>query len=135
MPVVLVAPERELAKVVRRGILTVPGEDALVRCLCPKPCAGMAKLPLQARKLERYALEMGARFTERMAVRGYGLIGELRLHGPWPSYELNRNLSDVNAENWEDMVFEQDAMSPYSDYLLVGEFLKQSVLTEVIVHA
>ena len=103
-------------------------------------------------KLELYVLEMGDRFKQRMAVRGYEQAGEMALHGPWPSYEFNRHLVDVNASMWReaqrpdrdgdehpekmlDAVFERDAASPYSDYLIVGDFLKRAVLTEIIVES
>ena len=138
-----------MSKVVRRGIVTVPDELATVSCDClrRKPCSGLAvrSLPLDARALELQMLSMGQRFTERMAVRGYELIGGLGLHGPWPSYEFNKHLANIEADAWKQaereqdlshvlpFVFERDAASPYKDYLLVGEFLKENVLTEVIV--
>lgn len=154
MVALVVAPDLELSKVERRGILTVPSEDATASCRCPagQPCEGLrlGMLPLASRTLEKYALEMADRFISRLAVRGYDLIGqEVRLHGPWVSYEFNQRLADVESSVWNEamrrnedgdddpakalgFVFER-AFSPYSDYLLVGEFLKRNVLTEVIV--
>ena len=153
----VVAPELDIVKVSRRGILTVPAEDATAACFCPvgQPCRGLMPnaLPLTSRTLERHVLHMADRFKARLAVRGYELVEHsLRLHGPWPSYELNRRLVDVEASMWREAqradrngdmhhekmleaVFERDAASPYSDYLLVGDFLKQAVLTEVIVES
>lgn len=154
MPALIVTPELELSKVERRGILTVPCEDATASCFClqGKPCEGLrlGYLPLSSRSLERYALQMADQFVGRMATRGFELFGqELRLHGPWPSYEFNQRLADVESTMWKEamrrnadgddnpakalgFVFER-AFSPYSDYLLVGDFLKRNVLTEVVV--
>lgn len=147
MTSIVVAPELGISRVTRRGIVTVPEEMALVSCNClrRKPCPGLTALPLEARELELQMLAMGQKFTERMAVRGYELIGGLVIHGAWPSYEFNQRLVDVEAQAWKTaekeqdlshvlpFVFERDAASPYKDYLLVGDFLKQNVLTEVIV--
>jgi len=98
------------------------------------------------RPLELHLKAMGRRFIERMAVRGYEWTGgDLRLHGPWVSYEFNQKLVDIEAVAWREaqshddpslvlpFVIERAATSPYSDYLLIGQFLKRSVLTEVIV--
>ena len=144
---IVVAPELEISKVVRRGIVTVPEEMAKVSCDCllRKPCSGLVTFPLEARELELHMRGMADKFISRMAVRGFESIGGLGLHGPWPSYEFNERLADIEAEAWKraereqdrsylvPFVFERDATSPYKDYLLVGEFLKENVLTEVIV--
>ena len=142
MPAIVVAPDLSLVKVVRRGILTVPVEDAAARCACPSPsCSGLDvnTLPLTARALQKHVLLMGQRFIERMRVRGYELVGTLRLHGPWPSYDFNNTLADIesaglNSDDPADalgVVHNRQAFNPYSDYLLVGEFLKQAVLLDI----
>ena len=142
MPTIVAVPDLPIVKIVRRGILTVPIEDASVRCACPTPrCAGLDvnTLPLTARALQKHVLGMGQRFTERMRVRGFELVGTLRLHGPWVSYDFNNTLSDIesatlNTENPADslgLVHNRAAFSPYSDYVLVGEFLKQAVLLDI----
>ena len=102
---VLVAPELEKSLVQRRGIVTVPVEDATVSCPCVmgKPCHGLLVngLPLTARALELHMRAMGDRFIARMRVRGYEWSGkDLRLHGPWVSYEFNQRLVDVEAAIW-----------------------------------
>jgi len=150
MTALVVVPELDISKVERRGVLTVPSEDAAVSCNCTRnrPCRGLipGKMPLEARTLERHVLEMGTRFIERMQVRGYDLLGDLKLHGPWVSYEFNTRLADAESATWGEamtpnsdgdddpakavgFVFER-AFSPYSDYLLVGDFLKKNVLIE-----
>ena len=149
MPGIIVSPELGVSLVTRRGIVTVPEEMAMVSCGCPhnKPCTGLVirNLPLPARELELQLTAMGERFIDRMRVRGFDLAGALVLHGPWPSYEFNQRLLDTEseaarrAEQEGDLsyllpfVFERNAASPYKDYLLVGDFLKQNVLTEVVI--
>ena len=77
----------------------------------------------------------------KQRARGRDLTGDIRLHGPFPSYDLNQNLVDVKASMWAeaqrpdkngdehpelvlDAVFERDeAFSPYSDYVYVATFL------------
>ena len=157
MTAIVVAPELELCLTEKRGIFTVPAEDCLVRCNCPYglPCEGILVrgIGLQHRKFELLAHDMETRFVERQAVRGFELMGnELRLHGPFWSYDFNSHLSDIEAAALKEaqrrdangdqhpekalgVVFEREehAYAPYRDYLLVGQFLKRAVLTEVIV--
>ena len=145
---IVIVPALETQLVKRRGIVTVPREDALAACWCQEGrCSGLGldNLPLEMRKLEIHLKLMADKFTKRMAVRGYELVGDLRLHGPWVSYEFNQALADVEATLWEEaiksddaslvlpFIIERNAASPYSDYLLVGNFLAKAVLTEVIV--
>ena len=145
MPAFVVAPDLPIVKVVRRGILTVPIEDAAVRCACPSPsCAGLDvnTLPLTARTLQRHVFMLGQRFIERMRIRGYEQSpgATLRLHGPWVSYEFNNTLADIESSALSPEATPMDALalahtraafSPYSDYVLVGEFLKQAVLLDI----
>src|SRR3990172_3391238 len=145
----LVTPELEKSLVWRRGILTVPNEDATVSCDCVarKPCRGLVvrDLPLEVGALRRYIEEMGRRFIERQQARGCEFMGEMRLHGPWESYEFNQMAMHIENEAWkraaqeEDLsyvlpyIIERNGTSPYSDYILLGNFLVRNVLTEVVV--
>ena len=142
MPAIIVGPNLPIVKVVRRGILTVPVEDASVRCSCPSPtCQGLDvnALPLTSRALQKYVFTMGDRFIERSRIRGYEAVGTLRLHGPWVSYDFNNTLADIEsaALSSEDpadalgFVHNRETFSPYSDYVLVGEFLKQVVVLDI----
>ncbi len=149
MTALLVTPELDMSLVQRRGVMTVPIEDATVSCWCltGKPCKGLTigNLPLKSRRLDQYALEMGKRMIERLGVRGYQHVGGLGLHGPWESYEFNQKLVDIEAQAFKEaqknddpslvlpFILERDGTSPYSDYLLVGNFLYRNVLTEVVV--
>ena len=149
MTSLLVSPELGKSVVWRRGILTVPNEDAAISCNCVarRPCRGLVvgDLPLEVRKLQLYVQEMGTRFVERLKVRGYEWLGEMRLHGPWESYEFNKMAQNIEDAAWKraekesdlshvlPFIIEKDGTSPYSDYVLLGNFLVRNVLTEVVV--
>ena len=147
MTAVVITPSLEKSLITRRGVVTVPAEDATASCECVsgKNCHGLDvwKLPLEAQTLEKHMRMMGDRFVSRMKARGLEAVGGLLLHGPWPSYEFNRTMADVESSLWKQAAREDDASyvlpfiieqpeeSGYSDYLLVGDFLAQNVWTEV----
>lgn len=137
----LVIHETELCPVWRRGILTVPVEDAGVRCSCAtgRYCPGVSvdDIPLAHRALQLHVTAMGERFISGIAKLGYTFSGQpLRLHGPFPSYDLNAHLSD--AQSWAfkqaqiendpnhvlGFVFEREAFNPYADYVFWGCFFR-----------
>lgn len=148
MTALVLTPNLEKSLVTKRGIVTVPDEDATASCLCVRRqnCPGIIvnQLPLESATLERYMLEMGTRFLDRMKVRGLELVGsDLRLHGPWPSYEFSKTAADIESQAWKDaeregdasyvlpFIIEQPVKGAYSDYLLVGDFIAPNVWTEV----
>ena len=88
---------------------------------------------------------MGDKFIGQMKSRGLEWVGgDLRLHGPWPSYEFNKTMADIESQAWKDAekeddlthvlqyVIEQPVQGGYSDYVLVGDFMERNVWTEVI---
>ena len=142
MSTLVVVKDRQLCPVPIRGVFTLPTEDASVKCRCPAACEGMLlpSIPLEARAFQLYAYEMQTKLIEQQRTRGRELSGDIRLHGPFPSYEFNRHLVDINASLWAeaarpdkngdehpelalDAVFERDAFSPYSDYVYMATFL------------
>lgn len=148
MTSVVITPALERSLVIKRGIVTVPDEDASVSCLCVRGqnCGGIVvnQLPVAASTLESYMRVMGDKFVSRMGARGLEWVGgNLRLHGPWPSYEFNKTAADMESQAWKDAereddlnhvlqyVIEQPVENGYSDYLLVGEFMERNVWTEV----
>ena len=147
MTSLLVAPELGMSLVWKKGVLTVPKEEATVSCDCAtgRSCRGLAVGDLEARSLQLYVEAMGKRFIERQRVRGCEWMGEMRLHGPWESYEFNKTAMHIENEAWrraaqeQDLsyvlpyVIDRDGTSPYSDYVLLGNFLAKNVLTEVVV--
>jgi hypothetical protein len=145
----VVVKDKQLCPVPIRGVFTLPTEDALVRCVCPDKCEGilLPQIPLEARMFQIYAYQLQDRLIERQRARGRELTGDVRLHGPFPSYDLNHNLTDVKASLWAeaarrdangdehpelllDAVFERDqAFSPYSDYVYLATFLGYEYVT------
>ena len=145
--------ESELCPVVRSGTLTVPKEHASARCHGVRTgqecgainCQGfrVADLDLQQRTLAADLLQAGAKFVERMAVRGYTQVGTgLWVHGPFPSYDFNAHLADVQSSLFAEaerpdeygdphpekvlgLVFEHErAFNPYLDYVFLANFMK-----------
>ena len=138
----------DLAATTRTAYVTVPREIAVVNCDCAynRSCKGLDVngLPLTARALESHLREIGYRFINRMEVRGLQYLNDMRLHGPWVSKEFDRRMADVRsdlfgrAERENDpslvlpFVVDQDATSPYSDYLLIGRFIMRPVATPMV---
>ena len=153
MPGILIAPDLDLVLVERRGIFTVPAETATVSCSCPqrKPCKGVevTRLPQEQHVFAGWAKEMGEMFIARQKPRGFEWVqGNLWLHGPFPSYEFNQRLQDIETsmikaaqrkdQNGDEhpelalpLVFERDAFGPYVDYLFVGKFLMKDRMTDL----
>ena len=148
MTALVLTPSLEKSLVTKRGIVTVPDEDATASCLCVRRqnCPGIvvSQLPVESATLERYMVEMGTRFIDRMRVRGLELVGsDLRLHGPWPSYEFSKTAANIEDQAWKDaeregdasyalpFIIEQPVKGEYSDYFLVGDFIAPNVWTEV----
>ena len=155
MAAIVVTPDLERCLVELVGVFQVAAEDSLVSCLCPqqRPCGGMRirNIGVADRAFELHAHQLEMTFIERERARGYELAdSDLRLHGPFWSYDFNHTLTDDGASAWREakrpdrngdehpelalpFVFERDetVANPYRDYLIVGRFLKQAVLTEV----
>lgn len=149
----LIAPDLDRVVIKRQGIFTLPAEDALVRCGCNgRPCSGVdaSHLPQEWAKFETTARRLGDMFIERQAIRGFEWVsGSMRLHGPFPSYDFNRHLADVESEAMrqagkrdkaDDMehpertlgiVFEREAFNPYVDYVFVASFLFKDRMTDL----
>jgi len=138
----------DLAVTTRIAYVTVPRELATVNCDCAynRSCKGLEinGLPLTARALELHLRDIGYQFVNRMEVRGLQYFNDMRLHGPWVSKEFDKRLIDVQSELFaramkEDdpslvlpFVIEDNAASPYSDYLLVGKFIMRPVPTPMV---
>ena len=137
----------DLAVTNRTAYVTVPRELATVNCDCARgPCKGLDVngLPLTARALELELRKIGYQFVGRMEARGLQYFNDMRLHGPWVSKEFDKRMADVQSELFaravteEDpslvlpFVIEDDAASPYSDYLLVGKFIMRPVPTPMV---
>ena len=152
MPGIIIAPNLDTVLVQRQGIFTLPAEDAIVGCNCQfkKPCGGVDidKLPFEVVAFFHTAKAMGSRFIERQVARGFEYVGPMVLHGPFPSYDLNRNLADLESSRLKEamrrdhdgfehpemsleFVFERDEIGNYADYVFVGDFLFKDQMTDV----
>lgn len=151
---ILVAPSMNTVLFERRGIFQMDASDATVACLCPQglPCPGVDVnlLPHEEVMFQHLAMRMGKRFIERQLPRGFEFphSGALRLHGPFPSYDFNNRLADVDANQLKqanlpdrngdehpelslDFVFERPEVNPQVDYVFVGEFLFKDRMTDL----
>ena len=157
MTAIVVAPDLDRALVVISGVFQVPAEDAMVACNCPhgRDCNGIRirEISVANRKFELLAHEMEQEFVRKQMNRGVELADtNLRLHGPFWSYDFDHILSDDTSSVWRDAkakdrngdehpeialpaVFERDTTvgNPYRDYVIEGLFMRQAVLTEVVI--
>ena len=157
MTAIVVAPDLERALVVITGIFQVAADEALVSCACPhgQDCNGIRirDISLENRRFELLAHTMEQEFVQKQRDRGHELADtNLRLHGPFWSYDFDHTLADVDSSTWRDamkrdqngdehpeltvpLVFERDTTvsNPWRDYAIEGLFMKQAVLTEVVI--
>ena len=150
-------PDIGYAPISKQGIFTIRREDARLECNCPKRrgtgCGGIAidDIPLAFRSFQMLCQDYGRRFIARMKPRGFEFMDgdDLVIHGPFPSYELNKNLADIGSSTWaqaryrdkEDgsehpervlpFVFERSIQGEYVDYVLAGTFLVRDEFTEI----
>ena len=95
--------------------------------------------------------ESGKVMVERLKLRGYHWLGELRFHGPFWSREYDIHMTDLERSEWRQtktwankdgerhpehalgFVSEVDVWNPRMDYVLIGAFVVRNTLTEVLV--
>lgn len=131
-----VEPDVQRRRVMKHGIVTVPGEMATL-----KAPNGMAidDIPLQHRTLQMKLREVGELFVRRQRVRGLDFLDreDMHVYGPFPSYELRDAMLtpdqlNLPREEVRHLVRERDtSMKAFADYVLVGAFLAKPVLTEI----
>ena len=148
---IVIRPDLGKVLIQKSGIFTVRSDDAALECNCPKlrgACGGIEvnQIPLKYRAFELLCLDMGKKFIERQAPRGFEWTGgNLLLHGPWPSKV--RNLVDINSPTWGDAMrrdkddncehpervlgFVSEPSGLYLDYVLVGDFLFKDRMTDL----
>lgn len=154
---VVVSPTLDRSRVLVPGVVTVPGEMAIIGC---NPACGMddlCRLPARVQDIPfhemahlRARLEGAGRLmVERLKPRGYHWLGELRFHGPFWSREYDIRMTDLERSEWRDakawanadgerhpehtlgFVGDVDEWNPQMDYVLIGAFIVRNVLTEV----
>ena len=155
MTQIIIAPEVNLATIQKQGVFTIMREDARLECNCPEKrgvgCGGIAirDIPLALRSFQMLCEDYAKRYIERQRVRGFEYVDadDMLLHGPFPSYELNKNLTDINSPEWrramsrdkEDglehperalqFVFERG--DAFVDYLLLASFTLRDTYTDI----
>ena len=150
---IIVAPDLGTERVERSGVFTVDALDArLIECNCPRQlgdgCGGidLNRLPQEHRAFELKCKEMGKRFINRMAARGYEWDGDIVVHGPFPSHDFDNTMQDAESSQWRNMrrsledgmehperllpmVYER--VTHLADYVVVGSFLFKDQITDL----
>lgn len=122
----------------KTAIATV--EAGMATFAAPKGIA-ISKIPMRSRNAEgvevdhtdlmRAFHEVGKRFIERMAVRGYEYYDQHDLHvfGPYPSYDFAHTMRDITEanvapEHVRDIVEQRPMeLGELADYRIFGDFI------------
>ena len=143
MPSLFVAPDRERVKVQKRGIISVPGDMAIVKCVGRELKPERFPVSGPGRELYHALLAAAKQFVSRQQARGLEYYDSEGIHvyGPYPSYEFRYNmltgdeyaLREGNDPRLAAQLVRQreTAIKAYADYLLVANFLAVPMLTEV----
>lgn len=132
---ILIAKDLVPRKVQRRGTITVEAEMATL------VCKGMRidDIPLYHRRLERVLREAAQRMIARQAVRGVKYYDHdgVHVYGPFPSYELDGYLQDIDTYDLRDDKALANLTRPtpqmigaYADYLIVISFFRMPEMVE-----
>ena len=123
-------------RVVKHGVVTVPGEWATLDCRW-----GMRvnTIPLRHRALQRELLEVGKLFIQRQGKRGLQYLDheDIHVYGPFPSKEYHEALltpDQLNVSPKEAAALVKDRateIGAYADYVLVAAFLAKPIETLV----
>ena len=138
MTEILIAKDLELRKVQRRGTITVPAEMATLVCKGKR----IDDIPLAHRRLELVLREAATRMIARQAVRGVKYYDHdgVHVYGPFPSYEFNGHLLDIDTFDERDDQVLADLTRPtpqvigaYADYLIVISFFRMPEVVEYVI--
>ena len=132
-----IAPNLDLLKVQKRAIITMPTWYATLEAHMGLP---VTAIPLQHRDLQRSLQESGEKFIERMRIRGFTYIDldDMHVYGPHESKMLHESMVPMDTahlppEEVRNLVQDkQYQVGEFVDYLLVANFLRQEVITEVV---
>ena len=123
-------------RVVKHGIVTVPGEMATLKV--PR---GMRinDIPLSHRQMHVKLHEVGRMFVQRQEVRGLQFLDheDIHVYGPFPSYEFHEIMIDPDTlnlppEQARQVVKERASeIGAFADYVLVAAFMAEPVETEI----
>lgn len=135
MTEILIAKDLMPRKVQRRGVITVEAEMATL------VCKGMRidDIPLHHRRLELVLREAATRMIARQAVRGVKYYDHdgVHVYGPFPSYEFNDHLVDIDTFDERDSQECANLTRPtpqvigaFADYLIVISFFRMPEVVE-----
>lgn len=135
MTAILVRPKPDLVLVQKRAIATVPAHIATFKADNWRG-SHLKGIPLEHRLCQMYLYEGAKKFIERMRVRGFEYRDEYDIHvyGPFPSYDLPRNLRDLSEFNAAPDVARNlvkaraTTVEEYADYRLVANFVSRPVV-------
>lgn len=110
-----------------RAIATMEAHVATLQAL-----GGIAinDIPLEHRNCQRHLIEGAKQWIRRMETRGYHYedFYDVHVYGPFPSYDLSRNMRDLTEFNVDpraaaDMVKKRaNEVEEFADYRLVANF-------------
>ena len=135
MTEILIAKDLVPRKVQRRGTITVPAEMATLVCRGKR----IDDIPLVHRRLERTLREAAIRMIARQAVRGVKYYDHdgVHVYGPFPSYEFDGHLLDIDTYDLRDDQALANLTRPtpqvigaYADYLIVISFFRMPEVVE-----
>jgi hypothetical protein len=129
MIAVHVQPDVTPVRVVKHGIVTVPGDMATLKV--PRGMRINA-IPLEYRLLQRKLLEVGKMFVHRQGLRGLRFIDseDIHVYGPFPSYEYHEAMIDIDSIG-DPQVRDRSTEMAFADYVLVAAFYAKPVMTEI----
>lgn len=135
MPAIIIRPVPDKVLVQKVAIATVPAHIATFRADNWRG-SHLKGIPLEHRMCQQYLYEGAKRFIERMAVRGFEYVDayDIHVYGPFPSYDLPRNLRDLAEFNADPKVAANlvsaraTTVEEYADYRLVGNFVSRPLV-------
>lgn len=131
MPVyVRVKPYFDPVRVVKHGVVTVPGEMATF-----KSARGtrINDIPLAHRQIQLKLHEVGKLFVQRQEIRGLHFLDreDIHVYGPFPSYEFHDVMVDPESLEASDVKDRATEIGAFADYLLVAAFIAKPIETEI----
>jgi len=134
MPHIYVTPTLEPVLVMKRGIISVPGDkDMLYQCNGTR----IRDIPLAYRSLQIALYEAGKAFVRQQAARGnqYYDREDIHVYGPYPSYGFNDHVLSVDDPALREgadprlasalVQTRAQTIEAWADYLLVAKFIAQ----------
>lgn len=121
-------------KVIKHGVITVPGDMATLDC---RGGVRINSISLRHRALQLELLEVGKLFIQRQEARGLEYVDreDIHVYGPFPSKEFHEALltpEQLNCSPKEAAALVKDRateIGAFADYVLVAAFLAKPIET------